>query len=379
MPFRNFFRNKRVLVTGDTGFKGSWFCVWLSQLGAEVYGLALEPNTDPSNFQILRLDEDIEHHTVDIRNIDPVKKVFKDIKPQVVFHLAAQALVRLSYKLPLETLETNLMGTAHLLQSVREVGYSKNNPCSIVAVTSDKCYENRETFYAYREEDAMGGHDIYSMSKGTMELLISSWRRCFFPASNWANHGVSLVSARAGNVVGGGDWAEDRIVADCFRALGQNKVIKLRNPRFIRPWQHVLEPLSGYLQLAAEMGTAEGKKPELMSAYNFGPGRDSERSVEELAELVIKHWGSGSWEHTREVNAVHEATYLKLCTDKAWHLLGWRPTWDFESCVRHTVKWYKEAYACDFNTKRMRELTMAQIREYTTTAAKQGLRWAREK
>ncbi len=375
MSFGDFFRNKKILVTGDTGFKGSWLCFWLKQLGAEVYGLALEPNTIPSNFQILCLDEDIEHYTVDIRDVDSTKEIVKKIKPNIVFHLAAQALVRLSYKLPLETLETNFMGTAYLLQSIREVGYSANNPCSVVIITSDKCYENMETFYAYREGDALGGHDIYGMSKGAAELLISSWRRCFFPPLNWSVHGISLVSARAGNVIGGGDWAENRIVADCLRALAQNKEIRVRNPQSIRPWQHVLEPLSGYLQLAAEAANARGKRPELMSAYNFGPGRSSERTVEELVELVIKCWGSGSWKHTKESEAAHEAVYLKLSTDKAWHLLGWRTVWDFETSVRHTINWYKQAYTYNFETKRMRKLTAAQIEKYTVDAAKQGLHW----
>jgi CDP-glucose 4,6-dehydratase len=316
---------------------------------------------------------------VDIRDIEAVREVVKNIKPEVVFHLAAQALVRLSYKLPLETLETNFIGTANLLQSIREMDYCGDNPCCVVAITSDKCYENRETFYAYREKDAMGGHDIYSMSKGAMELLIASWRKSFFASSNWLEHGVSLVSTRAGNVIGGGDWAKDRIVVDCVKSLAQNKTIEVRNPRAVRPWQHVLEPLSGYLQLAWEMGIAKGQRTELMSAFNFGPGRDSERTVEELVESAIKYWGGGSWKHTEESNAVHEATYLKLSTDKAWHLLGWRPTWDFETSIRHTVNWYKQAYACGFDTQRMRELTMAQIKEYTAKATKQGLRWAQEK
>jgi len=377
MSFGNFFYNKKVLVTGDTGFKGSWLCFWLKQLGAKVYGLALQPNTIPSNFHILQLNKDIEHHTVDIRNFDLVKETVRKIKPEVVFHLAAQALVRLSYKLPLETLETNFLGTAYLLQSICEADYSPKSPCSVVAITSDKCYENRETLHAYCEKDAMGGHDIYSASKGAMELLISSWRKSFFSPSDWLAHGVSLVSVRAGNVMGGGDWAEDRIVVDCVKFIVQNKMIEVRNPQAIRPWQHVLEPLSGYLQLAAEIGISPGKKSELVSAYNFGPDANSERTVEELVESVIRHWGRGSRKHIKEPNAVHEATYLKLSTEKAQRILGWHPTWDFETSVQQTISWYKEAYACDFNSQKMRGLTKAQLEGYTTEATKKGLRWTK--
>jgi CDP-glucose 4,6-dehydratase len=378
MAFGDFFRNKKVLVTGDTGFKGSWLCFWLKQLGAEVYGVALEPNTDPSNFRILQLNTDIEHHTMDIRNPDAVNQIVEQIKPEVVFHLAAQALVRLSYEVPLETLETNFMGTAYLLDAVGKVGYSAHNPCTVVVITSDKCYENRETYYAYREEDPMGGHDIYSMSKGVAELLVASWRRSFFNPSSWPDHGVSLASVRAGNVIGGGDWAQDRIVVDSIKALVRSEPIEVRNPRSVRPWQHVLEPLSGYLQLAAEMSEAQGQRPKLMSAYNFGPGRDSECTVKELVELAVKHWGRGSWKHTAQDDAVHEATYLKLSTDKAWHRLRWRPTWGFETCVKHTVEWYKQAYDSDFDTRKMRDLTTEQIAKYTADAAEHGLRWARQ-
>ncbi len=375
MPFNDYFRNKRVLVTGDTGFKGSWLCFWLKRLGADVHGLALEPHTDPSNFQVLQLDKDIDHHTVDVRDAASVESVVSRIKPAAVFHLAAQALVRRSYRVPLETLETNFMGTAYLLQAIKELDYSAGNPCSVVIITSDKCYHNREIYYGYREEDPMGGHDVYSMSKGTVELLVASWRRSFFSPSKWLDHGVSLASVRAGNVIGGGDWAEDRILVDCIKALACEQAIGVRNPRAVRPWQHVLEPLSGYLQLASEMGTAHGDQPELMSAYNFGPGRDSERPVEDLVESAVRYWGSGSWDHTADPNAVHEATYLKLCTDKAWHLLGWRPAWDFEACMKHTVSWYKRAYACGFDSPSMREMTLAQIEEYTGDAGKQHLRW----
>jgi len=378
MSFGNFFNNKKVLVTGDTGFKGSWLSLWLKLLGADVYGIALEPDTDPSNFKVLQLEKRIKHQTLDIRNADLLKEAVAKIRPQVIFHLAAQALVRLSYEYPLETLDTNVMGTANLLQSIKKAGCSGKNPCSVVIITSDKCYENRETFYGYREEDAMGGHDVYSMSKGAAELVVASWRKSFFSPADWSRHGVSLASARAGNVIGGGDWARDRIMVDCMNALTKNKTIGVRNPLAIRPWQHLLEPLSGYMQLAAEMGIADGKRPELLSAYNFGPGRESERAVKDVVESSLKFWGSGSWEHLKETNAVHEATYLKLSTDKAWHLLHWQPTWDFEECVQNTVVWYKKANECSYDSRILTDLSISQIENYTAAADKKCLRWARE-
>jgi CDP-glucose 4,6-dehydratase len=378
MPFNDFFRGRKVLVTGDTGFKGSWLALWLKHLGAEVSGLALPPETDPSNFEILRLDREIEHHDVDLRDLDAVRKAVNKVKPEVIFHLAAQAIVRVSYESPIETLDTNFMGTAHLLQAVREAGYSSERPCAVVCITSDKCYENRETYQAYREEDPMGGYDVYSMSKGTAELLISSWRRSFFNSSEWQDHGVSLASVRAGNVIGGGDWAPDRIVVDSVRALADGKPVGVRNPSSIRPWQHVMEPLSGYLQLGAMIGAAAGGRSDLLSAYNFGPGRDSERTVRELVEAIVEHWGSGRWECTSKesFSGVHEAVYLKLATDKAWHLLRWKPAWDFDISVRETVEWYRRAYEGGFDSAEMEKMTLDQIQSYTAAAAGQGLQWA---
>ena len=375
-----FYQGRRVLVTGDTGFKGSWLAFWLDHLGAEVHGLALEPDTDPSNFEILGLRERIRHGTVDIRDRAALSRAVGSVAPEVVFHLAAQAIVRVSYDDPVETLRANVMGTAHLLQAIRDAGYSAERPCTVVCITSDKCYENRETYHAYRETDPMGGHDPYSMSKGAAELVISSWRRSFFQPSEWPRHGVSLASARAGNVIGGGDWAPDRIVADSVRALAAARPVGVRNPGSIRPWQHVLEPLSGYLHLGAELALAGGRRPDLASAYNFGPGRDAERTVRELVDLLIRHWGAGSWEpvHPERFSGLHEAVYLKLATDKAWHLLGWKPSWEFEPAVRETVRWYRRAYSGRFDPAEMRDLTVEQIEHYTSAAAAQGLRWAVE-
>lgn len=378
MPFDDYYRGRRVLVTGQTGFKGSWLAFWLARLGAEVHGIALEPDTEPSNFEVLRLDREIAHRILDIRDLDALRGAVREIRPEVVLHLAAQAIVRVSYEQPVETLDSNVMGTAHLLESLRTGGYSAQRPCTVVCVTSDKCYENRETLEAYRESDPMGGHDPYSMSKGAAELVIASWRRSFFAPHDWAAHGVSVASARAGNVIGGGDWAPDRIVVDSARALADGRPVGVRNPHAIRPWQHVLEPLSGYLQLAAEAGRARGGAPALLSAYNFGPGSDSERTVEDLVQAILQHWGGGAWQNTSKerFEGLHEATYLKLATEKAWNDLGWKPAWDFVASVRETVSWYRDAYACRLDTDTVRELTAAQIDRYVDAAAGSGLSWA---
>ena len=378
MAFNEFFRGRRVLVTGDTGFKGSWLSFWLKQLGAEVHGLALDPETDPSNYELLGLDREIAHRRVDIREFGALREALSVIRPEIVFHLAAQAIVRASYEQPVETLDANVMGTAHLLQSIREAGFSADSPCTLILITSDKCYENRESWDAYRETDPMGGHDPYSMSKGAAELVISAWRRSFFPPHACSSHGVSVASVRAGNVIGGGDWGPDRIVVDSVKALASGETVGVRNPHAVRPWQHVLEPLSGYLWLAAEIGEAGGERPELRSGFNFGPGRDSERSVRELVEALIKSWGSGSWRQVEKerFSGLHEATYLKLATDKAYHLLRWKPAWNFQTAVHETVAWYRHAYSGGFDTDAMRLFTRTQIESYTTAAASQGLRWA---
>ena len=373
-----FFTGKKVLVTGDTGFKGSWLSLWLNDLGAKVSGLALDPNTTPSLFRILRLEELVSHHRIDVRDVPALGEMVGKVRPDVVFHLAAQALVRVSYREPLETVETNVLGTANLLEAVRQAGYSGAHPCTVIVVTSDKCYENRETYYAYREEDRMGGHDIYSMSKGAVELLVSSWRNSFFPAAAVDRHGVSLATARAGNVIGGGDWSQDRIVADCVRSLVKGEAIAVRNPRAVRPWQHVLEPLSGYLHLGAALGAAAGRNPDLLSAWNFGPGPESERTVGELAETLVREWGSGEWKHTPEDGAAHEAHYLKLAVDKARHLLGWKPVWSFERAVRETVRWYRKSEECGHQSEAMRELCREQIGSYSGDARRLGVGWSPE-
>jgi CDP-glucose 4,6-dehydratase len=363
--FSESFKDRRVLVTGHTGFKGSWLCEWLLALGAEVHGLALSPPTDPSLFEQLALAGRIAHHQIgDVRDLAAVESAVSSARPDFVFHLAAQPLVRLSYAQPVETYATNVMGTVHVLEAIRRQGLA----CSVVAVTTDKCYENREWLHAYREEDAMGGHDPYSSSKGAAELVISAYRRSFFAGSS----GIRLASARAGNVIGGGDWAQDRIVPDCVRALSQNASIPVRNKVATRPWQHVLEPLSGYLQLAATLARDSGLPlpPETyQGGFNFGPALSSNKTVADLVLEILKHW-PGTWEDRSDPSAPHEAVKLNLSTDKAFHMLQWRPRWDFGQTVRQTIEWYRSAAACHSSAD-FRALTSAQINAYQALCADQ--------
>ncbi len=366
MAFANAYAGKRVLVTGHTGFKGSWLCQWLSELGAEVTGFALPPNTEPALYHQLGLSARLRHVEGDIRDLAAVTSLVKDFKPNVVFHLAAQPLVRLSYSLPVETYAVNVMGTVNVLEAVRVTGIE----CAVVAITTDKCYENKEWMHSYREEDALGGYDPYSSSKGAAELAIGAYRRSFFSQSGGA---VSVASARAGNVVGGGDWAADRIVPDCIRALQRSTAIPVRNKIATRPWQHVLEPLSGYLWLGACLSKS-GLVPlqaALTSAFNFGPSLASNRTVKELVVEILKSW-PGNWEDRSDPQAVHEATRLNLAADKAFHLLQWQPVWDFETTVRRTVEWYRESQSAPGGIP---DLTSAQIRDYTTDARTENLRW----
>jgi CDP-glucose 4,6-dehydratase len=344
--FQAAFRGKRVLVTGHTGFKGAWLCEWLLMLGAEVTGMALPPATVPSLFEQLRLSGRVHHYGSDLRVAALVEKVVQDTQPDFVFHLAAQPLVRLSYREPVETWQTNVMGTINVLEALRKL----EKRCAAVLITTDKVYENREWNYGYREEDPLGGYDPYSSSKGAAEIAISAWRRSFFPA----DHPVRVASARAGNVVGGGDWAEDRIVPDAMRALAKSEPIFVRNAHATRPWQHVLEPLSGYLTLATQLTT----RAELASGFNFGPALSSNQSVRRLIEEILLH-SPGTWEDHSDPNALHEAGKLNLATDKAFHLLGWQPRWNFAQTVEKTVNWYSRAL-----TGNIPELTRSQIRSY---------------
>ena len=357
-PFNGAYKNQKVLVTGHTGFKGSWLSQWLLSLGAKVYGYALAPNTTPSLFEQLKLEDHIEQQIDDIRNLDALKSYIKLVKPEVIFHLAAQSLVRYSYKEPLETVQVNTLGTANLLEAVRQL----NIPAAIVAITTDKCYENREWIYGYREEDPLGGFDPYSSSKGAAELIISSWRNSFFPPEIIDRHGVRLSSARAGNVVGGGDWSDDRIVPDCIRALSKHQSIQVRNPNATRPWQHVLEPLGGYLTLGERLLVGDSKiSSQYCGAYNFGPLISNNRSVREVVNSVVENWGEGDWIDKSDQNAPHEASLLHLTIDKAYHHLNWLPKWDFSRTFIETVNWYKNSFE---HQSTVFDFTMDQVKNY---------------
>ena len=364
--FKGFYSGKRVLVTGHTGFKGSWAALWLADLGARVWGFSLPPPTDPNLHQVLgggTFENQVEG---DIRDYQALLKTLDQARPDLVFHMAAQPLVRRSYAEPIETLQTNVIGTAHLLEAVKALGLG----CPVVVITSDKCYENREWEYAYRENDPLGGHDVYSMSKAATELVAQSWHRSFF-VSNPRLGPVATV--RAGNVIGGGDYAADRIVPDCVRALTEGKPILVRNPAAVRPWQHVLECLSGYLWLGARLGT-EGKESPLATAFNFGPGAASRQPVKRLVEEVLTVW-PGKWLDGSSAASPHEATLLSLAIDKAAALLDWHPVWDFHQAIHETITWYYQRHA--LNNGDMLGFTRRQIELYAEAAHARGLPWAR--
>ncbi len=352
------FKNKRIFLTGHTGFKGSWLAVWLRRLGAEVYGYSLPPPTDPSNYALSRVHDLMHDETLaDIRDRKTLRETMAAFKPDVVFHLAAQPLVRDSYAMPYETFEVNVMGTASVLDAVRATG----RPCAVVCITTDKCYENREQVWGYRECDPMGGHDPYSASKGAAELLISSYRRSFFAPARLAAHGVQLASARAGNVIGGGDWAKDRIVTDMVAALAAGCPVPVRNPLAIRPWQHVLEPLSGYLTLAAAM--LEQPDPKWCESWNFGPVSGTELTVGRLADAFVAAWGSGHWEDRSDPSQPHEASILRLSIEKASWKLGWQPRWSRGEMIQRTANWYRQVLCEGADA---RSLCEADIAAYNT-------------
>lgn len=325
----SFWSGKRVLVTGHTGFKGAWLTHWLLRLGAEVQGVALEPETSPALFHQIGLAGRMASTICDLRDPSGLDVVVRQARPDVVIHLAAQALVRRSYRDPLETWTTNVIGTANLLAAIGRGDRS----CTVLVATTDKVYGDRDRIVAHRETDRLGGADPYSASKAATELLLDSWRKSFFAGSP-----VRLAVARAGNVVGGGDWAEDRIVPDIVRALSADSPVVVRNPDAVRPWQHVLEPLGGYLCLIERATTSDD--PVWQSAFNFGPKETDGRSVAELVSEVLRHW-PGRWEATLQSAAPRETRYLSLSIDKACGLLGWRPRWDFERTIAETVNWYR--------------------------------------
>jgi len=353
MRFSNLYAGKRVFVTGHTGFKGSWLSAWLHVLGADVTGYALPPEYPGSHFEQLGLDRRIRHIEGDIRDASSLRRALCGARPQFVFHLAAQPLVRRSYAEPKLTFDTNIGGSVNLLEAVRDCDQVR----ALIYVTSDKCYRNRESREGYRETDVLGGHDPYSASKACAELVLESYQASFFSAPG----SVMAASVRAGNAIGGGDFAEDRIVPDCIRALASGRPIPVRNPRAIRPWQHVLEPLSGYLALASRLHSGD----DFRGAWNFGPARDSHRSVSELVDTIIDFWGAGSKEQASSGASLQETSTLYLNCDKSERELGWRPMFSFTEAVRRTVDWYRQSAA----GADAWELTTAQIDEYVPAAA----------
>lgn len=377
--FQGTYRDKTVLLTGHTGFKGAWLAEWLLGLGARVVGFSLDVPTTPALFDQLGLAKRLGADDLrgDVRDLPALRAAVNRARPDFVFHLAAQPLVRLSYADPVGTFTTNVTGTVNLLEAVRTAGLER--PCAVVIVTTDKCYENREWLHAYREEDPMGGHDPYSASKGAAELAVAAYRRSFFhaPLAPGATP-VAVASARAGNVIGGGDWATDRIVPDCVRALRAGEAIPVRNKTSTRPWQHVLEPLGGYLLLGQRLHAAlagrDARTLEFLAApFNFGPQLDSNRTVARLVTEILGHW-PGAWLDRSDPDAPHEAGRLNLTIDKAFHLLGWAPTWNFSETIAATVEWYRQAGTLP--AAELTELTRGQIHAYADRAATLGLAWA---
>ncbi|MGF6600005.1 CDP-glucose 4,6-dehydratase [Paraburkholderia sp. GAS448] len=354
MKDSSFWRGKKVFLTGHTGFKGSWLTLWLQALGASVTGYSLAPETSPNLFSLARVGDGIESIIGDIRNRDKLTNAIRAAAPEIVIHMAAQPLVRESYVNPVETYETNVLGTVHVLDAIRQVQGVR----SVVIVTTDKCYENREWDWGYRENEAMGGYDPYSSSKGCAELVTAAYRNSFFNPSAYPKHGVAVASARAGNVIGGGDWAADRLIPDIMRAIASGETVNIRNPHAIRPWQHVLEPLSGYLVLAESLYT-EGTRHA--DAWNFGPNDSDAQPVQAIVERLTSQWGDNARWVLDNGDHPHEATYLKLDCSKAHARLGWRPRWDLGHTLDNIVAWYKAAA----RQEDMRAVTLAQIDEYT--------------
>jgi CDP-glucose 4,6-dehydratase len=354
---REFWRGKRVFITGHTGFKGGWLSTWLTAMEARVYGYALPPHTEPSYFALCGLEQRVESTIGNVCDAAALSRSMQSAQPEIVFHLAAQPIVRRSYENPPETFSTNVGGTVNVLEAIRHTPSVR----AAVIVTSDKCYENREQLWSYREHDRLGGHDPYSASKACAELVAEAYRKSFFDLNGSK---IALATARAGNVIGGGDWSKDRLVPDAIRALVSREPLMIRNPDAVRPWQHVLEPLAGYLTLAERLHE-DGRK--WSGAWNFGPPDSGEVSVAMVADKIIARWGEGEWRRMQLDKAPHEATYLKLDSSKSRALLGWRPLLDLNETVEMTADWYRKASSSA--TENMFEISRGQIESYESRSA----------
>lgn len=354
-----FWRQKKVLLTGHTGFKGSWLCLWLQHLGARVAGFSLPPPTSPSLFELAQIGQGMKTWNADVRDLPRLKEAVRAHEPEIIIHLAAQSLVRRSYLEPVETYSTNVLGTVNVLEAARDAGGVR----ALIVVTSDKCYENHEALHGYREDEPMGGHDPYSSSKACAELVTAAYRKSFFSTASSGMPGTAVASVRAGNVIGGGDWAEDRLIPDLVRAFLKQQPAAIRNPRAVRPWQHVLDPLQGYLMLAQRL--CEDGAP-FAEAWNFGPDERDEQSVENVAARMVTRWGAGASCQLASGNAPHEAGFLKLDSTKARTRLAWKPRLDLDQAVDWSAEWYR-AYG---DARDARELTLDQIIRYTAVSAR---------
>jgi CDP-glucose 4,6-dehydratase len=363
--FNNVYQGKKVLVTGNTGFKGSWLSIWLNMLGAKNYGLSIDIPTKPSHYESAKLDGILTQNYVDVRDFAAVKKVIDTVRPDFVFHLAAQPIVRDSYTSPRETIETNIIGTTNILEALRVL----NKKCSAVIITSDKCYDNVEWVWGYKETDALGGEDPYSASKGGAELMVKTYAVSFF---NKPDSNVKVCSARAGNVIGGGDWANARIVPDAIKAIDDNEILKIRSPKATRPWQHVLEPLSGYLLLGQRLFNNLTLCGE---AFNFGPKSEQNYTVETLLQSMKERWAEINWEIEGDQTNFKEAGLLKLNCDKALFHLNWLPNLDFDQTVEFVVNWYRNFLSGD---EVVLEYSKQQIEKYVNIANKNQLEWAKQ-
>lgn len=349
----NFYKGKRVLITGHTGFKGSWLSIWLNHLGAEIVGVSLDPSSRKDNYVLAGIGNEITDIREDIRNGELLKDIFQRYQPEIVFHLAAQPLVRLSYDIPVETYEINVMGTINVMEAIRVTDSVKIG----IMVTTDKCYENKEQIWGYRENEPMGGYDPYSSSKGAAEIAISSWRRSFFNPLEFEKHGKSIASVRAGNVIGGGDWAPNRIIPDCIRALEDCRPVEIRNPKSVRPWQHVLEPLNGYMCLAMKMWY---EPMEYCEGWNFGPFSESISTVWEVASKLVEYYGQGELRDLHNPDALHESNLLMLDISKAQQKLNWKPKMSMDETLKLTVDWYKR-----YRTENAYSLCVEQINTFS--------------